>query len=321
MTINLDATDVDAETVLGRLQTDGFVVIENLLDPETTADLGQRVQVLMDAERAQLSGPGPESARPPDDMDGMSDTGDWYSRIWDVDENERCRLAQLQLLQQHAEFDTPWPVPDEDVCINFIHIPTHFDGGRSQRVFNLINKDVSFAPLLEHPLVLQVVEDQLGKDAILLDVSVNAVGPHTKDGGWHVDSPLTQVPEPLPNFTLSLQTVWMFDDFRIENGATHVARGSHLTLRMPPQGHGALHEEVVLEAPAGSLAIWFSQTWHRHSANQTDTTRRGVITQYGRCWVKPFVDLRTPLTAEQAAQLSPRLRYMMGCNALPPVRG
>jgi hypothetical protein len=37
--------------------------------------------------------------------------------------------------------------------------------------------------------------------------------------------------------------------------------------------------------------------------------------------VKPFVDLRTPMTAEQAAALSPRLRYMMGCNANAPVRG
>jgi hypothetical protein len=46
-----------------------------------------------------------------------------------------------------------------------------------------------------------------------------------------------------------------------------------------------------------------------------------VIVQYGRSWVKPFVDLRSPMTAEQAAVLSPRTRYMMGCNASAPVRG
>ena len=113
----------------------------------------------------------------------------------------------------------------------------------------------------------------------------------------------------------------MLDEFRRGNGATHVARGSHLTLRKPPQGREAVPDEVVLEAPAGSLAIWFSQSWHRHGANTTDSTRRGVIVQYGRCWVKPFVDLRRPMTAADAASLSPRLRYMMGCNANPPVRG
>jgi ectoine hydroxylase-related dioxygenase (phytanoyl-CoA dioxygenase family) len=80
-------------------------------------------------------------------------------------------------------------------------------------------------------------------------------------------------------------------------------------------------DEQILEGPAGSLAIWLSQTWHRHGENTTDAMRRGVIVQYGRCWVKPFVDLRTPMNAEQAAALSPRLRYMMGCNASAPVRG
>ena len=47
--------------------------------------------------------------------------------------------------------------PADDVCISFIHIPTLFDEGRSQRIFNLINKDVAFAPLVEHPLVLSVL--------------------------------------------------------------------------------------------------------------------------------------------------------------------
>ena len=304
-----------AGAVLDRLLVDGYAVVDALLDHRTTTEMQRRVQHLLDHERAHPFDPGPDAPQPAADM------GEWYTRIWKLSDEERHRLAQRLVLQQQAEFDTPWPIPPEDVCISFIHIPTLFDGGRSQRIFNLINKDTAFAPLVEHPLVMAIIEDQLGADAILLDVSVNAVGAGTPDGGWHLDSPLTQVPEPLPNFTLSLQIVWMLDDFRRDNGATRVVRGSHLTLRKPPTGHGELAEEVVLEAPAGSLAMWFSQTWHRHAANHTDAVRRGLIVQYGRCWVKPFVDLRTPMTAEQATSLSPRIRYMMGCNANAPVRG
>ena len=200
-------------------------------------------------------------------------------------------------------------------------MPTIFDQGRSQRIFNLINKDAAFAPLVEHPVVLDLMDAELGKDAVLLDVSINNVGAHTDSGGWHVDSPISMVKEPLPNFTLAVQTVWMLDDFTADNGATHVAAGSHLTLRQPPRGKGHLDNEVRVEGPAGSLAIWLSQSWHRHGANVTDKARTGMIAQYGRAWVKPFVDLRSPLTAEFAAQLSPRLRYMMGCNANAPVRG
>jgi Phytanoyl-CoA dioxygenase (PhyH) len=308
-------TDTSAAAALERLLTDGYVVIEGVLDPATTADFRDRVQRLLDHERAHPFDAGPDAPRPD------SETGEWYAKIWELSEEERDRLAQRLALRQQEEFDTPWPVPAEDVCISFIHIPTLFDGGRSQRIFNLLNKDTSFARLVEHPLVMAIVEDQLGVDAVLLDVSVNAVGPHTSSGGWHVDSPITQIPEPLPNFTLSMQTVWMLDDFHRQNGATHVGRGSHLTLRRPPTGHGDIEDDAVLEGPAGSVAIWLSQTWHRHGANATDAVRRGVIIQYGRCWVKPFVDLRTPMTAEQAASLSPRTRYMMGCNASAPVRG
>jgi len=310
-----DTTQTIAKEALEKLLTEGYVVIENLLDPATTADLRDRVQRLLDREKANPFDPGPDAPEP--DEEQLS----WYARIWDLDEDEKARLSRRLLLRQREEFDTPWPVSNADVCISFIHIPTLFDGGRSQRIFNLINKDTAFAQLLEHPVMMSIVDDQLGKDAVLLDVSVNAVGPMSSSGGWHVDSPLTQVPEPFPDFTLSMQTAWMLDDFRLENGATHVARGSHLSLRQPPRGRGEVDDEQIVEGPAGSLAIWLSQTWHRHGENTTDAMRRGVIVQYGRCWVKPFVDLRTPMTAEQAAVLSPRLRYMMGCNASAPVRG
>ena len=173
--------------------------------------------------------------------------------------------------RQADEFDTPWPVPAEDVCISFIHIPSLFDEGRSQRIFNLINKDVAFAPLVEHPLVLSVLEQELGRDLVVLDMSVNSVGAATNSpGGWHIDSPLTHVPEPLPNLTLSIQTAWMLDDFTADNGATHVVAGSNHTQRKPPPGRRPLDGEVVLEGRAGSVAMWLSQTWHRHGANVSD---------------------------------------------------
>ena len=202
----------------------------------------------------------------------------------------RRRIRQ----RQAEEFDTPWPVRPDEVCISFIHIPTLFDDGRSQRIFNLINKDTAFAPLVEHPLMLSMMDEELGRDGIVLDMSVNHVGPHTNSAGWHVDSPITQIPEPLPNFTLSIQSAWMLDDFTVDNGATHVVRGSHLTQRRPPRGRDPLENEVVLEGPAGSLAVWLSQTWHRHGANVTDGAQRRDRA------VRPIVDqaVRRPAHAD-----------------------
>jgi len=126
---------------------------------------------------------------------------------------------------------------------------------------------------------------------------------------------------PGPDLTLSIQTVWMLDEFTADNGATHVAAGSNHTLRKPTPGAGPVPDEAMTTGPTGSVGFWLSQTWHRAGANVTDQARTGFIVHYGRAWVKPFVDMRTPMTNEQAEALSPRMRYMMGCNANAPVRG
>ena len=303
-----------AQEVIERLNADGFAVVEGLLDEATVADLRGRVDRILAREREEAFA-SDETSEP---------NGDDYERlayIWDTSDHEKSLWTNRIREYRAQEFDTPWPVPDDEVCISFVHIPTFFDRGRSQRIFNLINKDTAFAPLLEHPRVLEIMDRELGRDSVLLDVSVNHVGPGTDSGGWHVDSPISQMPAPFPEFTLGIQTVWMLDDFSADNGATHVVRGSHETLQQPPSGRSEIENEAVLEGPAGSLALWLSQTWHRHGANVTDSPRCGVVVQYGRSWVKPFVDLRSPMTADQAAELSPRLRYMMGCNANAPVRG
>ncbi len=310
----LTEPNVDASEALDRLNTDGHVVLQNLISKEMVTDLRDRVGRILAHEREFPVDPG-ESAISVDQVDDVD------FEYWRSDDDEIERMKRRIRQRQAQEFDTPWPVRADEVCISFIHIPSLFDGGRSQRIFNLINKDVAFAPLVEHPTVLAITDEALGRDAVVLDMSVNHVGPQTDSAGWHVDSPLTQIPEPLPNFTLGIQTAWMLDEFSIDNGATHVVTGSNRTLRKPPSGREHLANETVLEGPAGSVAIWLSQTWHRHGANLTDGARNGVIIQYGRSWVKPFVDLRTPMDAEQAAAFSPRLRYMLGCNASAPVRG
>ena len=101
--------------------------------------------------------------------------------------------------------------------------------------------------------MLDLVDAELGRDCVLLDVSINNVGPQTDSGGWHLDSPISMMPEPLPDFTLSIQTATMLNDFTAENGATHVVAGSHLTRSRPPAGQDSYPDEVVLEGPPAQL--------------------------------------------------------------------
>ena len=228
-------TTLRTPEMVERLNADGHVVIENLIPKSMAADLRDRVERILERERAHPADPG-------DSDISVDQVADLDFTLWRMGDDEIERLKRRIRRRQLDEFDTPWPVPADEVCISFIHIPSLFDDGRSQRIFNLINKDVAFAPLVEHPLVLSVIEQELGRDLIVLDMSLNHVGPHTNSAGWHVDSPLTQIAEPLPNFTLSIQTAWMLDDFSIDNGATHVATGSNHTQRKPPRGQEAARQ-------------------------------------------------------------------------------
>jgi len=172
---------------------------------------------------------------------------------------------------------------------------------------------------MEDPRVLALAGSVLGIDCILSDLSGIILGPHTGGQSWHVDAPLQQLPEPLPEFAITTQNVWMIDDFTHENGATRIVPGSHKRRRKPKWVNEVMEDEISLEAPAGSLAIWSSNTWHKAGANTTDRPRRAVLGYYARSWVKPFTDYRPSITAEMAERSSPTARYLLGfsSNAVP----
>ncbi len=311
----MDTTAAIATGAQAKLLEHGYVVLEELISADQATRLRVGLEALMARERAEPFEPGDGPA-----YAGEHEHATRYAQDWRPSAAEQERLRRRLRHTRAENFDTPWPVDITEVCGCFRHFPALYDDDeRSQRVFNLINKLPEFAVLIEHPVMLALMSALLGCDCILLDVSANSVGPDTDGGGLHIDSPITYMVEPLPDLTLSIQTVWMLTDFTIENGASRLVPGTHRSQRKPDRPQR--DDEVVLTGPAGSVAVWLSQTWHRHGPNASGSARPGVIGQYGRSWVKPFVDLRSPLTAETAPLFSPRLRYMMGCGSNAPVRG
>ena len=161
----------------------------------------------------------------------------------------------------------------------------------------------------------------LGDDCVLADCSATSIGAHTDEGGaWHVDVPLGQLPEPLPDFPLTIQNAWMLDAFTTCNGATQIVPDSHRT-RRKPEWSGQQENGKILTGPAGSVAIWLSNTWHRSGPNATDNPRRAILCYYSRSWLKPFTDFTSCLDPTIAQTFSPELRYLLGFSANAPVRG
>ena len=81
-------------------------------------------------------------------------------------------------------------------------------------------------------------------------------------------------------------SIWLLDDFSAANGATRVVPGTHLTGVLPQdvlEDPLASHpDEVIIEAPAGSVFIFNSHTWHGGTVNRTSMHRRAIHSYFCR---------------------------------------
>lgn len=306
----------DPQQALQQLADRGYVVLENVLPSSTVERLREVIEERMQQERSHPF--------LPEDVPGTADDErleTYLAESYTVSRKELARLLQRIRATRAANHGTPWPVEPGQVNKCFLHLPTLFDEDRSQRIWNLLVKGPEFAALVEHPEVLGLVRQVLGEDCILSDISATSIGSGTAGGAWHVDVPLGQLPEPLPDFPLTTQNAWLLDDFTPDNGATRIVPGSHLTRKKPGWSGGDMEDEVALCAPAGSVAIWLSNTWHRSGPNVTDDPRRAILCYYCRSWVQPFTDYTQNMTREQAEALSPTVRYLAGFGARGLQRG
>ncbi len=305
--------EIDIQAVTKQLAEEGYAVIENVLSGEMLELARSKVAELMEKEREQPYHP-TEGAPLEDEAEILA----YFKKSYDISDAEAERMVARTRYYRHQNAGTRWPVPINKVSKNFLHLPTMFDQDKSQRVWNLINKAPELAPLIEHPVVLPMVRSILGQDCNLHDFQSTSIGPHTAGGSWHVDAPLGQIAEPLPEFPLTIQNVWLLDDFTEHNGATRVMPRSHKLRKSPPWTTSSLEGEVTLTAPAGSVAIWLSNTWHRSGPNETDNPRRAILCNYNLSWLRTFTDFKSTMSPAVAATLSNDLRYLLGFAANAP---
>src|SRR5262249_91574 len=306
----------DQRAVIEQLTESGYAIVEGMLNAEELNQIRNVVESLFTQERESPYNPGDGPASAED-----ASIEAFLAESYSISKAELERLMRVIRYERHKNHDTPWPVPPNQVVKMFMHLPEFFDLGRTQVVRNLPSRNPIFGTLVEHAKVLKLARSVLGDDCVLSDISANSIGPQTDGGPWHVDSPLGQLPEPLPAYPLAIQNVWMLDDFTTENVATRVVPGSHKKRRRPAWAGGAMGDEVALTAPAGSMAIWLSNTWHRIGPNSTARPRRAILCYYSRSWLKPFSDYRTSIPEEMLDRYSPTLRYLLGFSANGLVRG
>lgn len=188
--------------------------------------------------------------------------------------------------------------------------------GKSQRVWNLVNKDPLFAEVIQLPTVLAMHEYLLGDDCILSSFTVNLIGPGSPASGLHIDYPLSKLPPPLPAFALCSNSIYLLNDFTPENGATWVIPGSHKRGYGPTAG--VTYDDMIqLRGKKGDVVIIDGRIWHGSGANQTDHDRVALLGFFCRSFMKPQQDHLHLVAPDLIEGGTPTLQRLLGLASQP----
>lgn len=194
-----------------------------------------------------------------------------------------------------------------------------FEGERSERVYALLAKAPVLARIIEHPVLLPLLDRLLPPQYLLSAALAINVHPGETPQPFHIDDSSTKLPGPRPHPWTGVSTLWAFDDFTDTNGATELIPGSHLwhDARFP-LAQTATNEAVKALMPAGSAVIFLGNLVHRGGANNSTGTRLGITPQYCAPWLRQIENMVLAVPPEVARQYSPRLQEMLGYSTIDP---
>ncbi len=181
----------------------------------------------------------------------------------------------------------------------------------ADRLSDLINKDPRYDVCFTHPRVLAAIWHALGADFRLSSLNFRAALPGSGLQPLHVD--WTEAVSPGEYFVCN--SIWLLDDFSAENGATRVVPGSQRSGQLPgdamedPQDPHP-HQRLLL-APAGSVVIFNSHTWHGGTFNGSGVRRRALHSYFCRRDQQQQLDQQRYLREETWRRLSPAARHIL----------
>jgi len=181
----------------------------------------------------------------------------------------------------------------------------------ARRLANLVNKGRIFEEIILTPEVLESMAHVLGPKFKLS--SLNARSAEPLDGGQplHVDS--GAIPDESGFWVCN--SVWMLDDFTLENGPTRMIPGSHRWKTIPEPNQYQPHpQEELVTGRAGTVVIMNAHMWHGGTINRTTAPRRALHVYYTR-WDKPQQQYQKRLLDPAVqARLTPEARRILALD-------
>ncbi len=217
-------------------------------------------------------------------------TGEHLARLQQAVERAAAKAYDLVPDGKTYHLDGKRFVDINQMTVQFEHQP----GSDTIKVIEPVHQlDSVLSELIDDPRITEPMQDLVGSESLALWTDkLNLKRPHEGSGfGWHQDSPYwmhdCQHLDQLPNVYIAL------DDATRENGCLRLIRGSHLQGCLPGTEDGSQlggfytslncfdpADEVLLEAPAGSLAFFNAHTIHGSEPNQSDQPRRALVLTY-----------------------------------------
>jgi ectoine hydroxylase-related dioxygenase (phytanoyl-CoA dioxygenase family) len=181
----------------------------------------------------------------------------------------------------------------------------------TNRLSNLVNKSPLFLPCYTHPKVLAGIAHVLGGDLKLSSLNHRAALPGQGLQGLHADWSGPTAPREF----YVCNSIWLLDDFTLDNGATRVVPGSHNSGKVPSDELARPTDthprEQLLVAPAGTVVIFNSHTWHGGTLNHTEKPRRALHSYFTRRAQPQQTNQQASLHPETIAALSEAARVIL----------
>jgi hypothetical protein len=194
----------------------------------------------------------------------------------------------------------------------------NFEGFATQRLYAVMEKTFACNPLVEHPLILGLLDRVLLPNYLLSQLQVINILPGEAQQPLHHDDAF--YPLPRPRRPLSAATIWAIDPFTADNGATVVIPGSHTWPDRDPSADDKARL-VSIVMPPGSVVFFYGTLWHGGGQNRSSAARMCVTAQYCEPWCRQQENFSLSVSRERAKGCSEHVQRMLGYSIHPPFIG
>jgi len=202
---------------------------------------------------------------------------------------------------------------DAELDARFVATPPcrgAFYGERTSRFGALLTRAPAVAELAMHPLVLELVEQQLSPwcERIALNLTqAIEIHPGALPQLPHRDQDMWQGPKGSLEYLVNV--MWPLTTFTRENGGTRIWTGSHVDqdIAVLPEA-----DAVVPTVLPGDALVFLGSTLHGGGGNVSRAPRRGIVISYCLGWLKPFELQWLVYPPQVARQFPPALAALVG---------